>query len=231
MEAVLYDLYIAEGEINNDYTISGDSARKQELFNSVLKKHRIKEAALDSSLAWYSGHLDRYMKINENLGKRFTNLSDALRKIQDAEIEAQNLIKASIAMPIREKTFFLSSSDLLQNAYTFQADTLLQHYGGAYSLKFNVLGITASLRPVVTFCAKCTDTTFVTRTVIDKNGLFESSVNILPMKQVKELYGSIYFPSIYPSMNVFINDFSINFMNSSELKNQSREISEHEEKE
>lgn len=224
MEAVLYDLYIAEGEINNNYTVfSTDSARKQELLNSVFKKHKIKEAKLDSSLTWYSGHLDKYLKINDKLSKRFTKLSDDLRKQQESEMQAKELIKAAFDMPIKETAFFLTANDLLQNTYTFDTDTISQRYGGAYSLEFNVLGITAELRPVVTFCAKCADTTFVIRTVLEKNGLFESNLDIPPMKQIKELYGSIYFPEIYPAMNVFIHDFSINHKLSSEIKNSKRE--------
>lgn len=224
MEAVLYDIYIAEGEINNNYSIfSSDSARKQDLLNSVFKKHKIKEADFDSSLVWYSGHLDKYIKINEKLNLRFAALSDTIRK-REMQSKPAVLDANLIYMPVKEENFFLTSSNLFQNAYTFKADTLLNRYGGTYKLQFNVLGITPLLRPVVTFCVKCTDTTFVDRTVIEANGVFESALDVLPMKQATELYGSVYFPVIYSSTNVFISNFVIAQGASSNPKKPSKEM-------
>ena len=211
MERVLYDIYLADAEINNNHNIfSSDSALKQDLLNSVLKKHKITEAVLDTSLSWYSGHLNKYFKINNNINKRFSDAVDVLRRREEA-ITKRNKIAESdgFILPVENESFMLQISDLPNNVYTFKTDTILDRYGGTYELQFNTLGMSASLNPVVTLCVLCIDTAFVKRDTISRNGLFTSSIDILPSKQAKALYGSIYFPEVYNGMGVFIQDFTL----------------------
>jgi hypothetical protein len=219
MEKVLYDIYLAEAAINTNYAVfSSDSTRRQEFLNSVLEKHKITEAVLDSSLAWYSGHLEKYFKINENLNKRFTEASEKLRNKEEIEkklsISAEN---DGSSLLVEKKRFLLRPVDLLHNAYTFKSDTTLSRYGGFYELQFNILGIPVSLHPVVTLCVQCRDTTFVKRDTISRNGLFVTSVDI-KSKQAQNLYGSIYFPEVYPRMTIFIQDFNLSHSFSSRTK-------------
>jgi len=212
MEKVLYDLYLAEAEISANYTVfSSDSARKSDLLNSVLKKHKITEAVLDTSLAWYSGNLERYLKINDNLNKRFTEEAEALGR-REGKGKAKS---GFVDLPVKEKFFLLSSTNLLSNASPFKADTILNLYGGAYQLQFSVLGISTPPYPIVTLCVQCADTVFVKRDTISRNGLFMSFINILQVKQAKNLYGSFYFPEITSRTNVFIHDFELSYSHSS----------------
>ena len=211
MEKVLYDVYLAEAEINTHYVaFSSDSVRKQELLNSVLKKHKITEAVLDTSLAWYSGHLDKYFKIHENLNKRYAQATEKLRSLEEATA------KSNIILPVEKERFLLGSSDLPHNAYTFEADTTLSGYGGAYELQFNALGLSASLHPVATLCVQCRDTIFVKRDTINRNGLFISSIDIPIGKQAQKLYGSIYFPETYSQMIVFFHNFTLSYSSRSQ---------------
>jgi len=211
MEKVLYDVYLAEAEINTDYAaFSSDSVRKQELLNSVLKKHKITEAVLDTSLVWYSGHLDKYFKIHENLNKRYTQASEKLKNIEETTTKS-NINPDHLILPVEKERFLLRSSDLLHNAYIFEADTTLSRYGGVYELQFNALGLSASLHPVATLCVQCRDTTFVKRDTINQNGLFISSIDIPQGKQARKLYGSIYFPETYSQMMVFIHNFTLSY--------------------
>jgi len=207
MERVLYDIYLSEAEINTNYAVfSSDSARKQELLNSVLKKHKITEAVLDTSLAWYSGHLEKYFKINEKVSKRFTETAEKLkRQLETPEKLTENAER--LILPSGKERFLLESGDLLNNVYTFKADTTLNRFGGVYELQFDILGLSGSLHPVVTLCAQCPDTTFVKRDTLRSDGLFLSSLTIPQQKQTKKLYGSIYFPEVYPEMTVFIQNF------------------------
>ena len=211
MEKVLYDIHIAEAEINaNSNIFYMDSARKQDLLNSVLKKHKISEAVLDTSLAWYSGNLDRYFKINNNISRRYTEAAETLRRKEEA-LTKKIIIPESngFVLPVKDDRFLLRISDLSNNAYTFKPDTVINRYGGEYELQFNILGITSSINPIVTLCVQCTDTAFVKRDTISWNGFFTSIIEIPQEKQAKALYGSIYFPEVYSGMGIFIQDFTL----------------------
>jgi len=207
MEKVLYDVYLAEAEISNNYLIfHSDSTRKQELLNSVLKKHKITEAVLDTSLAWYSGHLDKYFKINENIKKRFTEATERLKN-QEEKMRILSENTDRLILPLEKERFLLRSSDLLNNAYTFTVDTTLSQQGGTYELQLNILGLSAPLRPVVTLCVQCLDTTIVKRDTISRDGPFVVSADIRQGAQTEKIYGSIYFPETYSGMTVFIQNF------------------------
>ena len=211
MENVLYDIHLAEAVINGNYnTFSADSAHRRDLLNSILKKHKITEAVLDTSLAWYSGHLDKYFKINNNLTNRFTEVAETLRQKEGLPAKmGLGSENRGFFLPVQKTRLLLKISDLPNSVYTFKADTILNRYGGAYELQFNILGISSSLHPVVTLCVQCLDTAFVKRDTISQNGLFKSSIDILQGKQAKALRGSIYFPVIHPEMGIIIQDFTL----------------------
>jgi hypothetical protein len=209
MEAVLFDAYIVQAEIDNHRTVFSDSTKKADLLNAVFQKHKINKADFDSSLVWYSYNLDKYVKINENIMKRYANMTEDLKARQVENPEMLLAEKQGIRYPVNRKAFFLQKADLLQNVYAFEADTTLQESGGSYNLWFNMLGLSSTIHPVVTFCVQCQDTTIVQRDSIRGNGFFTMAVHVFSAKKVTRLYGSIYFPETYSDMMLFINRFTI----------------------
>jgi hypothetical protein len=209
MEAVLFDVYIAQVEIDNNRTVFSDSARKADLLNTVFQKHKINKADFDSSLVWYSDNLEKYIKVNEKITKRYAKMTEDLRAEQTGNLETLIPEEPGNPYPVNNKTFFLRKENLPQNVYAFEADTTLHEYNGVYDLRFNVLGLPSKIRPVVTFCVQCRDTTIVRRDSIRGNGFFTMSVQVFPGKQVNRLYGSIYFPETNSDMKLFINRFTL----------------------
>ncbi|GHV09279.1 hypothetical protein FACS1894160_4810 [Bacteroidia bacterium] len=207
MEALLYDVYIADAEI---YTYKSplppDSLMRQELLQSVLTKHQTTHAIFDSSLVWYSGNLTKYIKMNDRISKRYAQLIDELKKKQ---IEESDISDNFTHFPLKEKNFTITAKDLPQNVYTFKADTTIKQFGGIYDLQLDALGITADMQPVVTFCVKCADTTIVSRKNIDNNGSFDISISLQAKQQANEFYGSIYFLETNNRMNVHIHNLTI----------------------
>jgi hypothetical protein len=89
MENLLFDLYLAETEINdNPAVFRNDSARTQDFLQSVFRKHHTSQAKFDTSLVWYNAHMDRYLKINTQLTERYNRL------IRQLETEAERLARA-----------------------------------------------------------------------------------------------------------------------------------------
>lgn len=211
MEEIMYDLYIAEAEISENYLIfASDSARKKELLNTVFKKHGVTQAKFDSSLVWYAANLDKYLKINENLCRRYDALTDKLR-----EQQSDSLAKVSLALSERNRynivnrSFFVAPADIPNGIYTFRADTLLMRNGGNYTVSFNIAGLSENLHPEFCFNIRCSDTVFIHRDTIASNGSYEYSVKVQPSKYVRELRGYFRFSNIENSELPFIYNLSV----------------------
>lgn len=209
MEAVLFDMYIAQAETDNNRDVFSDSARKHDLLNAVFRKHKITQADFDSSLIWYSDNLEQYVKVNEKIIQRYAKMTEDLKTQQIENPEMQIAEETGAGYPVKNRTFFLRKTDLPRHVYVFQADTTLHEYNGVYDLRFSILGLPPEIRPTVTFCVQCRDTVIVKRDSIRENGFFTMSVRIFSPKQVNRLYGSIYFPEINSDMTLFVNRFTL----------------------
>ena len=211
MENFLYDLYVAEGEINTDPGLfSRDSLRRQKLLDSVLEKHRISEADLDSSIQWYNANLAEYQKINTNLSLRYKNEIEQLRQ-KDAQNQTAIRIEGQIELPVsRDSLPYLNILTLPEKRYDFQSDTLMNRYGGIYEVQFNILGIDdlAEL-PELTFSVECSDTTFLKKTIIEQDGFFTDIIQIPYGKKFEKISGYIRFPELFPQTILFLSDFQL----------------------
>ena len=88
MAELLADLHVAEGvtDLNYDKYIT-DSARMV-LKQSVLDKHGVTQADLDSSYMWYGAHLDQYMDVYEDVEKILQKRLDENQSVITANIAA-----------------------------------------------------------------------------------------------------------------------------------------------
>jgi hypothetical protein len=206
MENVLFDLYIADIEIKENQTVfKNDSTRKQQLLNSVLKKHRITEQTFDTSLFWYNANLELYLKINDRLIERYT------RSIENLQKEKENLINR---LTIRDTTFlyraeaFRLQSLLRENIHVFQSDTFIFDEQKKYDLEFFALGIKDTIKPILTFCIQCSDTNIVHRDTIAHNGRYTTQYSAPSYSKVESIYGYLYLP--YENKHpVFIAYFNV----------------------
>jgi hypothetical protein len=211
MEVVLYDLYMADAEVSENYGVfMNDSARKAQLLESVLEQHGITRARLDSSLAWYADNLDRYVKINENITKRYDEFLVRLKREQAdslAAAEARTVLKNRFV--IDEPYFFITSADLVSDAYRFLSDTTVKGNGGDYKLSFNIFGVSDSIRAEVSFRIACSDTVFIHRDTVSVNGYYSSSISVLPEKQATGVSGDFHFRGMKPGVLLYVGDLSV----------------------
>lgn len=66
----MYDVYIAEAIMENDYQNFDSPEKKEAYIREVFKKHRITQAEWDTSLSWYSDRIDTYLKMNDSVKAR-----------------------------------------------------------------------------------------------------------------------------------------------------------------
>ena len=211
MENVLYDLYIAEvGMENNYHFFSNDSARKQELLNSVFEKHHITEQTFDTSLVWYNKNLDKYLRINAKVERRLTVLADTLQA--QVNFEEEEIRKAGIRnlFPDSVTFFFLQSPGLFQNRYAFKTDSLNHKDFRNFSLNFDVLGINAtdSIFPIVNLYVECTDTIIIHCDTIRANTRYAKSFLVPNKQKLNKIHGSFQIPDEEKAL-IFFNDVSI----------------------
>lgn len=88
MAHLLVDLQLADAQATEQrlYKFDTDSARRK-LRESVLAKHHINEATLDTSLHWYGAHLPQLIKVYERADSM---LADSLRAIDSEELMANS---------------------------------------------------------------------------------------------------------------------------------------------
>lgn len=205
MEALLYDLYIAEGQTTVEYELfSSDSIRKRRLLDSVLDKHKTDLKTLDASLEWYAMNLDVYDKVNS---KVITRLNEQIAPLKEEQLAMESdRLKTSIILPHTKPGHrLLSSLTIPSGVYAFESDTTMFRYGSKYGIELFVLGIDESILPELTLCVEGLDTTIVTKLDIVSNGLSVAEVQLPASRRFRRMYGNIHFTGLTPSSAVFIS--------------------------
>ena len=203
MENILFDLYLAEIEINENFL--NDSARKQQILDLIFEKHRVTEQKFDTSLIWYNANLERYVKINENISKRYDLLMAGLK------VESDRLRAESARMDttfLHTSPSFILQSKLRENSYGFNANSTSFTNVGNVDVQFFAMGISDSSHPVFTFSIQCQDTTFVHRDTLTQNAWFNKQYVLPKNCQVQSIYGNFYLPNKRDN-HLLIRDFSV----------------------
>ncbi len=191
MENLLYDIHLAEAEVESGYDVFRDSTRKARLFQSVFDKYRVTEAKFDTSLTWYASHLDIYVAMYDRISKRFNVLNDTL----NARIGRQNELEAKAKRIWQEEKIAVLRPFISENRYTFHIDTCSYFaYGDMYELSGHALGVNKLYQPKVTFCWEAKDSVIVRHYTLKDNGTFTFYLKTPPGLQTKSLSGSIRVP-------------------------------------
>lgn len=143
MEKVLYDVYIAEATIENDYFQFNTPEKKEAYIQEVFAMHRITQAQWDSSLSWYSDRIDVYLKMNDSvkarLQRRRSDIDLLLAQQQSSKSTDPRLFSASYI-----PRTFLFATPSTRNGFNFQLDSMdikEQIVDDHFSFTFSVVGI------------------------------------------------------------------------------------------
>lgn len=82
MERLLYDVYLAEATMENDYQRFNTPEKKEAYISRLFAAHGVTHTEWDSSLSWYSDRIDLYLKMNDSVKARL----ERARKEVDTEI-------------------------------------------------------------------------------------------------------------------------------------------------
>jgi hypothetical protein len=98
MEEVLYDMQLAKAVFDERREDFFTDEQKLKLIESVLKKHGITQAIMDSSLIWYAEHTEEMIRINDSVVARLQreqSLLDTQRALEKSLEEAAKRKKSS----------------------------------------------------------------------------------------------------------------------------------------
>lgn len=143
MERVMYDIYIAEAIIDNDYNKFSQPEDKEALIGQVLEKHNISEARWDTSLSWYSDNIDTYLQINDSVKSRLQRNQKATNQLISLQAAERNepIIHPPHYIP---NNFYIASLGC-DRGFKFNLDSvhLFERFGDNDSIffKFNVIGV------------------------------------------------------------------------------------------
>lgn len=108
MERLMYDVYIAEATMENDYSQFDTPEKKEAYIHRVFERHNVNQARWDTSLSWYSDRIDLYLRMNDSVKARLKR--------------AQEEIDALIALESMQPTFHdpsLTSESYIPPYYSF----------------------------------------------------------------------------------------------------------------
>ena len=191
MEAVLYDLHLADGLISK-VAQSGDpesDSIKNNLYATVFNKHKITKEQFDTSMVWYANHVDKYVRIYNRLAARFAEEYNLYEELARKEAERLDTFERWTLAPQllftnRNFPMIVHFNDTLSTAR--RGDTL--------SLSFSVFGVAAEMRhlPRVQFSLHYPDTTDTQRLTVERDDLYKLTLPVLPGKKPDSLSGYFF---------------------------------------
>lgn len=150
MEKLMYDVYIAEALIENDYQNFDTPEKKEELINEVFRKHKTTQAQWDTSLSWYSDKIDIYLKMNDSVKVRLQRQQKATEQIMNRQFQQEQSLTARTYSPsyIPDSYFFDEVNP--KNGFRFRLDTTEisnKIKNADFDFSFDVIGIPINSNP------------------------------------------------------------------------------------
>jgi hypothetical protein len=142
MERLMYDVYIAEAAMNNDFQNFGSPEQKEAYIRQIFNQHRVTQAQWDATLAWYADRIDLYLQMNDSVMARMQRertLIDAKIAQRIALLSNEDFLFADSHIP-RVHAF---SGPSTQNGFSFRLDSteIADLPYDDFSFDFTVTGI------------------------------------------------------------------------------------------
>ena len=214
MENVIYDMYIAEAIIENDYINYNEPEEKEALIDQVLKKHKISEARWDTSLSWYSDKIDVYLQINDSVKSRILRVQK--------NIEDEQALLAAINSSLEEKgpdyipLHFRIATLGCNRGFKFNLDStqLAERFGEKDTLffRFKLIGV----YPVDSYSLKSmlkidyADTTIYQGTELNENKSYSFPlIKSIDKDTISSVHGFVNLSGEFPQVPIQLHQISL----------------------
>lgn len=150
MEKLMYDVYIAEAMIENDYQNFDTPEKKEALISEVFRKHKTTQAQWDTSLSWYSDKIEIYLKMNDSVKARLQRRQKESEQIMNRQVQQEQSFAVRSHSPSYIPDNYSFDELNPKNGFRFQLDTteITKKITNAdFGFGFDVVGVPANSNP------------------------------------------------------------------------------------
>ncbi|RNC65760.1 DUF4296 domain-containing protein [Proteiniphilum sp. X52] len=217
MERLMYDVYIAEATMENDYHHFDTPEKKEAYINKVFQLHKTTQAQWDTSLSWYSDRIDLYLKMNDSVKARLQRARQEIDAVMAQQAQGQQIDPAQLPPSYLPPVYMFSMPDA-KRGLRFRldsADISSKVIGEDFLFTFSTIGIPSrfpsSLTSLITMVYS--DTTIYRFRKIRENKTYElTGSKYIPGDTITEIRGFIHLQDatgVMPHIqlyNIFFGD-------------------------
>lgn len=181
MERLMYDVYIAEATMENDYQNFNTPEKKEAYISRVFKAHKTTQAQWDTSLSWYSDRIDLYLKMNDSVKARLQRARQEIDLLITRQNQVQPKDPSLLPLSYLPPVYSFSIPDA-RRGFRFRLDSAeisSRVTGNDFLFAFSVAGIPSRLSsPFTSLLALVySDTTIYRFQEIKENKTYEFPVS------------------------------------------------------
>lgn len=202
----MYDIYVAEAMIENDYTTFDAPEKKEAFIQQVFHKHGVSEAQWDTSLSWYSDHIDIYLKMNDSVKARLLREQKKIERLMAQQYSRDEEKHKKNQSPFHIPKIYIFDFMGSGAGFSFRLDTAeisKRIDQNNFDFRFDVIGIPPQNLPKLTsmLILEYRDTVIYKTTPIRSNQRYSlSGTKYIPNDTLHQLTGFIHLQN---KMNLF----------------------------
>jgi len=212
MEKLMYDIYIAEAMIENDYATFDTPEKKEAFMQQVFRKHGVTEAQWDTSLSWYADHIDIYLKINDSIKARILreqkNIEQQITQQYSRDQEKQRKNQSPSYIPPIYNFAMMGSKSGFSFALN-ETEISKQIDQNDFDFRFDVIGLSQQIVPKLTsmLILEYRDTILYKNKQVTSNQSYSISASkYIPNDTLQKLSGFIHLQdrmNLNPTIQIY----------------------------
>lgn len=197
MERIMYDIYIAEAIIEDDYSSFNTPEKKEAIINEVFKRNKTNQARWDTSLSWYSDRVEIYLKMNDSVKARLQRQQKQIETLLNKEMALEESVRDRTRLTSEPPTHYSFTEVNPKNGFRFMLDSLqikerIDSTNSYFS--FYALGVPKNTKPILSsqVILEYKDTTIYINEIITENGKHSTPIDkYIDNDTLETIYGFV----------------------------------------
>ncbi len=124
MERLMYDVYVAEATMENDYSQFDTPEKKEAYIHRVFERHNVNQARWDTSLSWYSDRIDLYLRMNDSVKARLKRAQEEVDALMALESLQSTFHDPSLTSESYIPPYYSFTSYGMRSGFRFRLDSV-----------------------------------------------------------------------------------------------------------